>query len=65
MNSIQPESLYPDDIYGAQNSNCFLTNTLIGDESQSLDEIDQGTGYENQMESCMTYNKRMMSKFTS
>ena len=48
MNNVQlRESLYTDDIY-EQNSNCFLTNGIIDDNSQSLDDLDNG--YENQMD---------------
>ena len=48
LNLTQPvQSLYPDDIYGVQNPNYVLTNAVIGDNSQSLD---QDMGYEDQVD---------------
>ena len=50
MNNVQlRENLYPDDIYGEQNTNCFA-NGIMEDDSQNLDDLDQYTGYENQVE---------------
>ena len=42
-------SLYEDDIYGSQNNNHVLANGIIGDESESLDQIAQDMGYEDQV----------------
>ena len=47
LNLAQPmQSLYPDDNYGAQNPNYVLTNGVIGDDLESLEQIVQDMGYE-------------------